>query len=176
MESSSVPCASRHEPLVPPFCSLLSQPLTVYIPVVSGSNQVGILGIERPRIDEFTRHMTRQNRLLTLRNRFTREQTWLPRVARGEDRSNRNSDRTWLLQMASSIVVAVEEHLGDRESDRAVSRAVGGGHFGGRIGMTLLSLCVSLCLSPRKDNNTAILSDCVVWWLTSGPASCKLRV
>lgn len=91
--------------------------------------------------------MTRQNRLLTLRNRFTREKTWLPRVARGEDRSNRNSDRTWLLQMASSIVVAVEEHLGDGESDRAVSRAVGGGHFGGRIGMTLLSLCVSLSLS-----------------------------
>ena len=47
--------------------------------------------------------------------------------------------------MASSIVVAVEQHLGDGELDGAVSRAVGGGHFGGRIGMTLLSLC----LSPR---------------------------
>lgn len=120
--------------------------------------------------------MTRQNRLLTLRNGSTREQSWLPQVARGEDRSNRNSDRAWLLLMASSIVVAVEQHLGDGEWDGAVSRAVGGGHFGGRIGMTLLSLSVSVSLSTSQDKNAAILSDCVVWWLMSGPASCNLRV
>ena len=78
--------------------------------------------------------------------------------------------------MASSIVVAVEQHLGDGPSDGAVSGAVGEGHFGGRIGMTLLSLSVSLHAASRSQDNTAILSDCVVWWLTSGPVSCKLGV
>ena len=69
--------------------------------------------------------MTRQNRLLMmLRNRSIREQAWLPWIARGEDWSNRNSDRPRLFMMASSIVVAVEQHLGDGESDGAVSRAV----------------------------------------------------
>lgn len=69
--------------------------------------------------------MTRQNRLLMmLRNRSTREQAWLPWIARGDDWSNRNSDRPRLFMMASSIVVAVEQHLGDGESDGAVGRAV----------------------------------------------------
>ena len=121
--------------------------------------------------------MTRQNRLLMmLRNRSIREQAWLPWIARGEDWSNRNSDRPWLLMLMARIVVAVEQHLGDGESDGAVSRAVGGGHFGGRIGMTLLSLSVSLHAASRSQDNTAILSDCVVWWLTSGPVCCKLGV
>lgn len=132
---------------------------------VSGSNQVCILGSERPRIDEFTRHMTRRkwNRLLTLRNRSNREQAWLPRVARGEDWSNRNSDRPWLLMLMARIVVAVEQHLGDGELDGAVSRAVGGGHFGGRIGMTLLSL--SLSLSPRLKITTLLF--CLTVWCGS---------